>query len=65
MVLIAAVLTLVEAERERAGARSALDVLLAGGLGALGAYLAAENAPSPPTAATEDPDAALQEVHSA
>jgi putative oxidoreductase len=62
VVLIAAVLTLAEIDRERAGGRSALAALLAGGLGALGVYLATDAAPAPDH---EQPQAAVQEVQSA
>jgi putative oxidoreductase len=48
VVLIGAVLTLVEVDRERSGSRSALGVLLVGVLGAVGAHLAAAAAPAPP-----------------
>ena len=64
VVLIAAVLTLVELDRERSGSRSALAVLLAGALGAVGAHVAAAAAPVPPAAATKDADVAEQEVQS-
>jgi putative oxidoreductase len=64
VVLIAAVLTLVEVDRERAGSFSALAVLLAGALGALGAHVAAAAAPAPPSPVTDDADAVEQEVQS-
>jgi putative oxidoreductase len=53
VVLIAAVLTLVEIDRERSGSRSALAVLLVGALGAIGAHVAAAAAPAPPTEAED------------
>jgi putative oxidoreductase len=64
VVLIAAVLTLVEVDRERAGSFSALAVLLAGALGALGAHVAAAAAPAPTSPVADDADAVEQEVQS-
>jgi putative oxidoreductase len=64
VVLIAAVLTLVEVDRERAGASSALAVLVAGALGALGAHVAAAAAPAPPSPVADDADVVEQEVQS-
>jgi putative oxidoreductase len=64
VVLIAAVLTLVEVDRERAGSSSALAVLVAGALGALGAHVAAAAAPAPPSPVADDADVVEQEVQS-
>jgi putative oxidoreductase len=54
VVLIAAVLTLVELDRERYGPQSALAVLIAGALGSLGAHLGSEAQPAAPAAAAQD-----------
>jgi putative oxidoreductase len=64
VVLIAALLTLVEVDRERSGSASALAVLVAGSLGALGAHVAAAAAPAPPTPVADDADVVEQEVQS-
>jgi putative oxidoreductase len=65
VVLIGAVLTLVEIDRESRGARSALDVLLVGALGALGAHLAAAALPAPPAAVQQDRQPVAFEAQSA
>jgi putative oxidoreductase len=71
VVLIAAVLTLVELEREESAPKAALGALLVGAAGALGAHLAssaalAEPAQEPPAAEESvDGRAAAQEAQSA
>jgi len=65
VVLIAAVLALVEVEREQRDSRSALPAFLVGALGALGARLAATATPAPPAPAPAAPNPVEREEVSA